>query len=61
VRAARYGSLSPEAFDEMDFDEAAEFSRRATLYHQQDMEAVAEMHTELTKALLKAQGANVRG
>jgi hypothetical protein len=56
ARAARYGNISPTEFDEMEYEYGAELARRVVEMAQKDMETNAELHVELTKALIKAQG-----
>jgi len=59
ARAARYGSISPSEFLEMDIDDGAELARRVTELWIDEVESQAKFQLELTKALMKAQGAKI--
>jgi len=56
ARAARYGNIDPHTFEDMDWDEGIEVARRVTMMAQRDDEAMAELHVENTKAILRGLG-----
>lgn len=56
AKAARYGNVQPDVFDELDIDEAAEITFRVTELYFEDIELERDLHVELTKAQIKAQG-----
>lgn len=58
-RAAKYGNIQPEQFEEMDWEWASEIARRVTLMHEEETKMWIEVHTELTKAIVKASGASI--
>jgi hypothetical protein len=59
ARAARYGHVPPDVFEEMDWDEGVEVARRTYLMYQEDTKLVLETHLEFTKAMIQALGKSV--
>lgn len=57
TRAARYGNVQPDVFEKLDHEEMLEVARRAQQMYVDDekarLEALIEIHGELTKVLVK--------
>jgi hypothetical protein len=52
--AARYGHISPLDFEEMDFEEAKYVAEQCYQKYVDEFETNANLHQELTKALMKS-------
>lgn len=56
---ARYGNVQPDVYGEMDILESAELARRVLKLAQEDEERNITLHLELTKAIMKSNGAKL--
>lgn len=58
-RAARYGNCPPAVFEEMEWEDGAEFARRVTVMYMEDTKNVLDAHVEMTKGIIKSSGARL--
>jgi hypothetical protein len=56
---ARYGNVQPDVYQQMDFFEAAELAKRVVELHSEEIEADMKFRAELTKAIVKSNGASL--
>lgn len=59
MRAARYGHVSPDVYEMLDWDLGLELARRATKQHHDDLKFVVEIATQFTTAIVKSNGARI--
>jgi hypothetical protein len=56
---ARYGNVQPDVYGEMDIFESEELAHRVLKLAQEDEERNMQLHLELTKAIMKSNGAKL--
>lgn len=55
---ARYGNVQPSDFEQLDYLEARELAARVVGLHNEEVEQHMKFHVEMTKAIIRAQGAH---
>jgi hypothetical protein len=53
------GGIQPSEFEQMDYLVARELAQRLVRQHNEEVEANAKLHVELTKAMLKGLGTRI--